>query len=224
MSEQKESEVAQVLCIVRKVFCFKIPKVETATTGWRASDWPKEAIWSGRLRIVAKGSKCTIFLEHLDKEGIFAACPYTNERTVEAVVDSSRYFVMRIVNEKAGQTALIGLGFKERTHAFDFKAALQEFESQANAKAKAAAYHAAKGTESADFRIPEGALIHVEVGGKKEGKKKKKKAVAEDAGASLSLAPPPSSGGSRRRRKKGGGEAKAAADLSAGVNELNLDF
>ena len=44
---------------------------------------------------------------------------------IEPVLDSSRYFVMRI--EKDRKKAYIGIGFQERSEALDFKIALQEY-------------------------------------------------------------------------------------------------
>jgi adaptin ear-binding coat-associated protein 1/2 len=64
--------------------------------------------------------------------GLFAACPvYVNHpkmgTTVESVVDSSRYFVLRLDDGK-GNRAFVGLGFSNREEAFDFKVAMQEHE------------------------------------------------------------------------------------------------
>lgn len=33
--------------------------------------------------MVSKGDKVSVLLEHIDKEGLFAACPIQNEKTVE---------------------------------------------------------------------------------------------------------------------------------------------
>lgn len=49
---------------------------------------------------------------------------------VEAVLDSTRYFVIRVTDEKAGREALIGLGFRDRQEAGDFRAALNKYETE----------------------------------------------------------------------------------------------
>lgn len=50
---------------------------------------------------------------------VFANAPYDPQKpSVEAVLDSSRYFVIRV--EDAGRKAFIGMGFVERTDSFDF--------------------------------------------------------------------------------------------------------
>ena len=44
---------------------------------------------------------------------------------MEKVLDSSRYFVLRI-EDGSGRAAFIGMGFNERNDAFDFTAAIQD--------------------------------------------------------------------------------------------------
>ena len=45
----------------------------------------------------------------------------------ENVVDSSRYFVVRIADERTGREARIGFGFRDRDEATDFREALQYY-------------------------------------------------------------------------------------------------
>jgi len=56
----------------------------------------------------------TIFSQHLD-------------HSITNVVDSSRYFVIRIQNEKTKREASVGVGFRERDDATNFKMACIEF-------------------------------------------------------------------------------------------------
>ena len=54
---------------------------------------------------------------------VFAKADYDPLKPcVEAVLDSSRYFVVRV--EEGGKRAYIGMGFLERTDSFDFSKSL----------------------------------------------------------------------------------------------------
>lgn len=57
---------------------------------------------------------------------VFAKALYDPSRpSVEAVLDSSRYFVIRV--EEGGRKAYIGMGFAERSDSFDFSQSIRRF-------------------------------------------------------------------------------------------------
>jgi hypothetical protein len=59
---------------------------------------------------------------------LFVQCPVDEFPgvAVESCSDSSRYFVIRALDEGSGQHAFVGIGFTERTDAFDFNVALSD--------------------------------------------------------------------------------------------------
>jgi len=184
------SDIEQTHFVAGKVFVFQVPKLESSE-GFKAASWPKTPIWTGRLRVVSKGEKVSILLEHLDKDGLFAACPVQNDKTVEQTVDSSRYFVLRVSDGK-GRFAVLGIGFNDRTQAFDFKVAVQD---QQNGEKAATALSSAP---AIDLSLPKDGKIHINLKGKEKEKEKKKESnKGGDGGLSsgmgaLKLAPPPS--------------------------------
>ena len=48
----------------------------------RAADWPKDPVWTGKVKITAKGQKATIFLLDLNTNATFATC-HVEEGAVE---------------------------------------------------------------------------------------------------------------------------------------------
>ncbi|EPQ57911.1 adaptin ear-binding coat-associated protein 1 NECAP-1 [Gloeophyllum trabeum ATCC 11539] len=113
-----EEEIESILYIGREVSVYKIPPLRK-NEGHRANDWGDLAnpLWKGRLRIVEKGDGVMMYFE--DPQTVFAKTKYDPLKPpVDAVLDSSRYFVIRVEDE--GKKAYIGMGFAERTDSFDF--------------------------------------------------------------------------------------------------------
>ncbi|KAH8317998.1 hypothetical protein KR067_009012, partial [Drosophila pandora] len=81
----------------------------------------------GRMRLVAKGTACILKLEDKTSGALFANCPIDTYPgvAIEAVSDSSRYFVIRVQDDN-GRSAFLGLGFGDRSDSFDLNVALQD--------------------------------------------------------------------------------------------------
>eukprot|EP00850_Spirogloea_muscicola_P024449 SM000838S23175 [mRNA] locus=s838:5:1820:+ [translate_table: standard] len=153
--EAEEEEAAEhTLLVVRDVAVYRIPPRSTSA-GHRSAEWLlADRIWGGRLRVLGLRAAAEIRLESTATGELFAgqplaphvrltssdgapsrrllpsACrvlPGSREASVESVVDSSRNFVLRI-DDGAGKHAFVGLGFAERSDAFDFNVALSDHE------------------------------------------------------------------------------------------------
>lgn len=135
--------IQRVLFVCHPVHVYAIPPL-TSMKGHTAADWtapdPRNEgksgqIFTARLRILETATpalttsepekvKTDILLEDPSSGSLFAAAPYTDEGTVEHVVDSSRFFALRVVGD--GKKAVLGIGFEDRSEAFDFGVTLQE--------------------------------------------------------------------------------------------------
>ncbi|OQR77638.1 NECAP-like protein [Tropilaelaps mercedesae] len=116
-----------VLLVKNEVFIYKIPPL-TTNKGYKASDWRlDQPDWTGRLKLIAKGTDCNLKLEDKNTGELFAKCPIEEYPgvAIESVTDSSRYFVVRLKDDD-GRTAFIGLGFADRSDSFDLNVALQD--------------------------------------------------------------------------------------------------
>ncbi|KAG5637767.1 hypothetical protein H0H81_003334 [Sphagnurus paluster] len=115
-----EDQIESILYIAREVSVYKIPPLK-ANEGHRANEWGDLAqpLWKGRLRILEQSKVAALHFEDGQTGELFARAEYDPSRpSVEAVLDSSRYFVVRV--EDAGKKAYIGMGFAERSDSFDF--------------------------------------------------------------------------------------------------------
>lgn len=201
--------IQRILHITPTVHIYAIPPL-TSTKGFSASSWTgasptAKQIFTARLRVIETSIQQTlktdIVLEDAATGDLFAAAPYTSPAVVQQALDSSRFFALRVVGE-GGLKATLGLGFEERSEAFDFSIVLGDVRKvlgfEQGAAAAAGAVGKAKGKkgeeERRDFSLKEGESIHVEIGGR--SRRGKAAEVGESEGAALfSIPPPPGQGG-----------------------------
>ncbi|KAF2396621.1 adaptin ear-binding coat-associated protein 1 NECAP-1 [Trichodelitschia bisporula] len=222
----------RILHITPKVHIYLIPPAGPGSL--TARSWtlnPADHIFTARLRIlesaVGESLSLTILLEDPSTGALFAAAPYTSPAAVTQATDSSRFFAVRVVGE-GGRRATLGVGFEERSEAFDFGVVLQDarrgmgMDAPAGAPAAGARGRRAPKKEEPevkrDFRLKEGETITVSIGGK--GKREAEPAAEGAAGGGLfAIAPPPGSAGA-----SGGGmpvlaPPPSAAQVRAGRRE-----
>ncbi|KAJ1537130.1 Adaptin ear-binding coat-associated protein 2, partial [Cladochytrium tenue] len=136
-----------------------------------ASDWDvNQYLWTGRMRIIARGDNLFINLEDGTTGELFAQCPYNLDGTsVEQVLDSSRYFVLTIVDQASGKHAFIGIGFPERSYAFDFNVALQDHVKLIKARRAGPAGSGSKKPSAAvpavDYTLKTDQMLTINIGG-----------------------------------------------------------
>jgi len=204
----------RVLFIVHPVHVYAVPPL-ASTKGYSASSWtadPARHIFTARCRIIETSYeqddrevlKADVVLEDPKTGELFAAAPYTDESAVEPVVDSSRFFALS-VRDPSGRKAVLGIGFEDRSEAFDFGVALQELKksvlgstaaSSLGGANAAAAEKKKKPTEMRDLSLKEGETITINFGGSKFQRKQrpKEETSTPSAGGDLSafsLPPPP---------------------------------
>ena len=156
-----EEDYEATLLVVSTVYVYRIPPRPSAQ-GYKAGDWPdSDLIWQGRLVVVERGEQAVIRLVDAQSGAAFAECPGA-PGSVEPVLDSSRYFVLRVEDPATKRHAFLGMGFQERSEAFDFNATLQDHDRRV-ADARALARRAAQPTPAVDYSLHAGQTIHVEL-------------------------------------------------------------
>jgi adaptin ear-binding coat-associated protein 1/2 len=213
--------IQRILFLSPSVHVYNIPPL-TSTKGYVAATWTennnKRQIFTARIRILetaipnptssnedGETVKTDILLEDPKTGDLFAAAPYTDPGVVEQVLDSSRFFAVRVQGE-GGRKAVLGVGFEERSEAFDFSVSLQEvrrtlgLESGAPANTKSAGkgkgLGEAKEEVKRDFSLKEGETITVNIGGRGAGRRNRESSESQrKTVGGFSLPPPPGGGG-----------------------------
>ncbi|KAK9451806.1 uncharacterized protein V1518DRAFT_409591 [Limtongia smithiae] len=192
-----------IVYLAREVLVYQIPPLRAAA-GYRATDWDvTRPLWKGRLRVLERSDggdtaplNCELRLEDVNTGELFAMAPYNaNGRGVEQVVDSSRFFVIRVVD--GPRHAYLGMGFAERNEAFDFNIALQDFrrhsdpEAENNSKFGSGVPSSNAEMPQADYALKDGETITISLGGRKHSRPKTTNGASSNANATLPFLPPP---------------------------------
>ncbi|ONK70744.1 uncharacterized protein A4U43_C04F1080 [Asparagus officinalis] len=179
--------------------------------------WWSERSRSSRSRLdraaaVTSAASCEIRLEDPNSGDLFAACfvlPGQRESSVETVLDSSRYFVLKI-EDGTGKHAFVGLGFGERNEAFDFNVALSDHEKHVRREGEGEGGEEGEDGGKIDIhpavnhRLKEGETIRINVKSKPTAGTGMLSAAGLSAGGSgakkpgLLLSPPPATTGKIR--------------------------
>ncbi|OIW32127.1 DUF1681-domain-containing protein [Coniochaeta ligniaria NRRL 30616] len=227
--------IQRVLFVAPKVHIYNIPPL-ASTRGYVAASWtddPKRHIFTCRMRLLETATpgrddseeniKADIILEDPASGTLFAAAPYTTPAIVESALDSSRFFALR-VQDPSGRKATLGMGFEDRSDAFDFSVALQEarkslgMEPEENRREKEKSKKKEEEEVKRDYSLKEGETITVSFGGSGFGRRNKGRAGApaeeeEVTGSLNSFALPPPPGAAAA---KGGGIAPPPLPAAAG--------
>ena len=138
--------IEQRLLKIDEVFIYRIPPMRSAD-GHRAEDWNLAKPLATCSLLVARRDNdlCINIMAGRPKPGapegatetyLFAQSEIHVDVTsssqkleywVNPVVDSSRYFAVRIKDSKTGREAFIGVGFRERTDATNFRMCLEDY-------------------------------------------------------------------------------------------------
>ncbi|CAK8536342.1 unnamed protein product [Lathyrus sativus] len=174
----KESEDIEpleiVLFQVPECYVYIIPPRMSAAS-YRADEWDvNKWTWEGILKVVSKGEECIIKLEDKNTGELYARAFLRNgePHPVEAVIDSSRYFVLRIEENIGGRLrhAFIGIGFRERTEAYDFQAALHDHMKYLNKKKTAEEMEQHyQHSSSVDYSLKEGETLVLQIKNNRSG-------------------------------------------------------
>ncbi|ODN06247.1 hypothetical protein Ocin01_00426 [Orchesella cincta] len=196
-------EYESIVLVQPEVFIYKIPP-RTTNRSYRANDWNLEnPDWTGRLRLVHKGSRCIAKLEDKITGALFAQAPIDEYPgpAVEPVSDSSRYFVLRIQDDN-GRNAFIGCGYADRSQAFDLQVTLQDHFKRVKKEQEIAQEQEAPTKPALDLGFKEGETIKINMKiTKKDGSDGSSRSKSKSTTGGI-LPPPP--GGSKLPPPPGG--------------------
>jgi hypothetical protein len=129
--EDDSDTIETTIWMCREAYVYQIPPLRSADLGHRANDWDiNKWLWQGALKVNALRDELFVVLHDPTSGELFARTPPitgASSNVIDAVTDSSRYFALRIADAKDPKKhAVVGLGFRDRSYAYDFNATLQD--------------------------------------------------------------------------------------------------
>mmetsp|Transcript_16292 Transcript_16292/g.32757 ORF Transcript_16292/g.32757 Transcript_16292/m.32757 type:complete len:273 (-) Transcript_16292:76-894(-) len=193
--EDATSAMRQRFMTADEVYIYKIPPLKNSG-GHRAEDWNLATpLKECSLLVERRGDAFVLEFQHSGNQVFaLATCDVTKggsaEHFLEQVVDSSRYFVVKIQGG-GGREALIGFGFRDRDKAIDLRESLQHYQRAMERESQS------ETSPTSKFKVPElaeGEKIHVNVPGKGKSRTKGKSAGGGGGLFLLKKPPPPADG------------------------------
>ena len=216
-----DADIESLLWTCKECYVYQIPPLKNEN-GHRANDWDvNKWLWSGALKLSAKGNTLNIVLHSPETGEVFAACPVPEKKSkaVDQVIDSSRYFALRIDDGK-GKHAYVGMGFRDRSYAYDFNATMQDHwkgvERQKEAEEQRVEMEARAASEPMrDLSLKEGETLSIKVNVPGVSSKPRAPRPKAAAGSGGLLPPPPGPGLLAPPPKAGAAPAPAPAAAAA---------
>jgi len=226
--------IEQLLLKIDEVFIYRIPPMRSAD-GHRAEDWNLAKPLNTCSLVVAQKDNdlCVNIMAERPKqnapEGAIESFLFAQSNIhvdfnnpshklghwVNPVVDSSRYFAIRIEDPITKREAFVGVGFRERTDATNFRMSMEDYINSLKREAKAVELQkkfeesltvskGEDGSEEKERRLPlpksnlslkEGEKIHININSKREKSNKQpakvKGTVVGNTLIGLKKPPPP---------------------------------
>ena len=220
--EDEGEEVEYVLGAFSNGLVYQVHKGTVSPSGdYLADSWlPAHFLAEVRGEILAQESCTRIVMRNAENGELFAECAVDDDSSMVDTVDSSRYVVMKIRDEKSGRTALLGMGFKERTAAYDFKTTIRDNQRRIEFRKK----QGGKQAPSRNYTVPTDQKISIT----SRAKSGSSKCRDRKQGSSGGFAPPPPGTKSRRQAAAApttqpSALTEGAADVTAATDSCEID-
>ena len=127
---QEEALVTESVAFRAPGYVYAIPPA--SSRGHRAEDWDVNK-WIAEVEVklvVRSDDTAAVVLQELESGELYAQAPLSSATCAaccEPVVDSSRYYALKVQDEASKRHAFLGLGFRAREASSDFRMALAEY-------------------------------------------------------------------------------------------------